>query len=235
MTQNLPVHPYLTNTRLQGLQYIVVPKALLTAAPRLGLDMDDAVMYCVLRSRCDLSLRNGWLDELGRVYIYYTREQMASYLGWGKKKTIDAFRRLTEAGLIVEQAQFSRNRSTAAKRIYVRMWSAPYSEDAPVQVGLSPDDIRNGALPFLRKENIQAMTGSYYVIPRLLLEHPDYADLPLRAKLLYVITMDQLNLSLEFGQVETLESGETLPADAVILATGGLPGPKRANRCAAMQ
>lgn len=211
MTQNLPQHPYLTDTRLQGLQYIVVPKALLTSAPRLGLDVDDAVMYCVLRSRCDLSLRNGWLDELGRVYIYYTREQMASYLGWGKKKTIDAFRHLTEAGLIVEQAMTGRNHSTAAKRIYVRMWSPPYEEDALVPVGLSPDDIKNGSLPFLRKENIRAMTGSYYVIPRLLLEHPDYAELPLRAKLLYVITMDQLNLSLEFGQVETLDSGETVP------------------------
>lgn len=211
MTQNTPQHPYLTDTRLQGLQYIIVPKALLTSAPRLGLDVDDAVMYCVLRSRCDLSLRNGWLDELGRVYIYYTREQMASYLGWGKKKTIDAFRHLTDAGLIVEQAMTGRNHSTAAKRIYVRMWSAPYAEDAVVRVGLSPDDIKNGSLPFLRKENIRAMTGSYYVIPRLLLEHPDYADLPLRAKLLYVITMDQLNLSLEFGQVETLDSGETVP------------------------
>lgn len=207
----MPQHPYLTDTRLQGLQYIVVPKALLTSAPRLGLDVDDAVMYCVLRSRCDLSLRNGWLDELGRVYIYYTREQMASYLGWGKKKTIDAFRHLTDAGLIVEHAMTGRNHSTAAKRIYVRMWSPPYEEDALVPVGLSPDDIKNGSLPFLRKENIRAMTGSYYVIPRLLLEHPDYAELPLRAKLLYVITMDQLNLSLEFGQVETLDSGETVP------------------------
>lgn len=203
-------HPYLSQTRLEGLQYIVVPKALLAAAPRLGLDVDDAVMYCVLRSRCDLSLRSGWLDELGRVYIYYTREQMASYLGWGKKKTIDAFRRLCEAGLIAEQAMESRNHTTTAKRIYVRLWSAPYDADTAI-TGLRPEEIRAGGLPFLNRDNIRAMTGSYYVIPRLLLEHPEYEKLPLRAKLLYVITMDRLSLSLEFGQVEKMDSGETVP------------------------
>lgn len=204
-------HPYLTNTRLQGLQYIVVPKTLLESAPHLGLDMDEAVMYCVLRSRCDLSLRNGWVDELGRVFITFTRPQMASYLGWGKNKAIAGFRALSDAGLIVEQDRETRGGGVAPKRIYVRMWSPPRDEHAAVPVGLSAADIRSGALPFLRKENIRDMTGGYFVIPRLLLEHPAYAHLPLRAKLLYVITMDQLNLSLEFGQTETLPTGETVP------------------------
>lgn len=201
--------PYISQNRMRGLQYIVVPKALLSAAPRLELDVDDAVMYCVLRSRCDLSLRNGWLDSQGRVFIFYTREQMAQYMGWGKKKTIDAFRHLVEAGLIVEEETGARGNT--AKRIFVRMWCPPQDEEVLLSIGLTPEEIRQGALPFLRQENIRAMTGSYLVLPRMLLEHGCYASLPLRAKLLYVMTLDRLSLSMEFGQVETLESGETVP------------------------
>lgn len=38
--------------------------------------MDSKFLYSLLLDRSSLSAKNGWLDEEGKVYIYYTLEQI---------------------------------------------------------------------------------------------------------------------------------------------------------------
>ena len=48
--------------------YLMYPRFL------LELDMNDTakMVYLLLYDRARLSMQNGWLDEDGRVYVYYT-------------------------------------------------------------------------------------------------------------------------------------------------------------------
>ena len=49
-----------------------VPKMLITDDRFAGITMDSKFLYSLLLDRSSLSAKNGWLDEEGKVYIYYT-------------------------------------------------------------------------------------------------------------------------------------------------------------------
>ena len=43
-------------------------------------------MYGLLLDRMGLSARNGWLDDNGRVFLYFTQEEVMTMLDCGKDK-----------------------------------------------------------------------------------------------------------------------------------------------------
>lgn len=197
MAASIKDNPFITVWRAQSMQYVKIPKALLACAPQLDISVDDALLYCLLRSRADYSLRNGWQDELNRVYIIYTREEAAKYLSLSYNKTKDSFRRLAEAGLIVEQEQRGRNNMLKAKKIYVKQWITP--SEYEYEGGLSIQNIKTGMLPFVMPANIGENHENYYAVPRMLMEHEVYRDIPLKAKVLYAIALDSLHKSIMYG------------------------------------
>ena len=101
--RTVDAHPFMTVWRVNALQYIIVPKALLLSASSFGLSSEEALLYCILRSRASYSYRNNWVDANGRIFIIFTREQAQKAMGWANKKAIAAFRHLAEAGLIFEE------------------------------------------------------------------------------------------------------------------------------------
>lgn len=58
-----------------------IPRVLITGEHFKTLSTDAKLLYSLLLDRMGLSLKNKWLDDKGRVYIYYTiREQTDSAL-----------------------------------------------------------------------------------------------------------------------------------------------------------
>ena len=55
--------------------------------------------------RMSLSLRNGWLDDQGRVYIYFTLEDAIDLIGCGHNKMVRIFKELETIGLIERKKQ----------------------------------------------------------------------------------------------------------------------------------
>ena len=49
-----------------------IPRQLVTGAEFCDLSTDAKLLYGMMLDRMGLSARNGWYDELDRVYIYYT-------------------------------------------------------------------------------------------------------------------------------------------------------------------
>ena len=49
-----------------------IPKALFQEPRFQSLSTDAKTLYGILLDRMSLSVKNGWLDEQGRVYIIYT-------------------------------------------------------------------------------------------------------------------------------------------------------------------
>ena len=50
------------------------------------LSTDAKVLYGLMLDRMGLSLRNGWFDEEGRVYIYFSVEKIMAMLGCANSK-----------------------------------------------------------------------------------------------------------------------------------------------------
>ena len=97
-------YPFIDKWRAKGYQYYVVPKDMLTDGAALGINLDETFLYVVLRDRTKLSFKNNWIDDSGNVYIIYTREDAANYIGWSKRKTVDVFARLVEAGCFLKRS-----------------------------------------------------------------------------------------------------------------------------------
>lgn len=100
------------NTKLPP--YLPFPKFLLEQP----LSNTAMILYSVLISRAQLSQKNGWVDEVGRVYFIYPIHQMAVDLGKGDTTIKVALKELTEAKLL-ERVSEGRGK---ANRLYLLLF-----------------------------------------------------------------------------------------------------------------
>ena len=82
-----------------------VPKVLFNRTYYKGLGIEAKVLYGLMLDRMSLSLRNGWLDDQGRVYIYFTLEDAIDLIGCGHNKMVRIFKELETIGLIERKKQ----------------------------------------------------------------------------------------------------------------------------------
>ena len=53
-----------------------IPKLLFTDSRFETLSTDAKLLYGMLIDRMELSLKNGWIDEQGRIYLYFTIDEI---------------------------------------------------------------------------------------------------------------------------------------------------------------
>lgn len=101
--------------------YLMYPRFL------LELDMNDTakMVYLLLYDRARLSMQNGWLDENGRVFVYYTEEHLAEALRRTEATIRTAMNTLEHHGLILRKRQGAGR----PNRIYVRIPKAAQTYD----------------------------------------------------------------------------------------------------------
>ena len=80
--------------------YFRIPKALFHDCRFRQLSTDARTLYGILLDRMSLSVKNGWLDERGRVYIIYTVREVQESLCCAEHKAVKLFRELEQADLI---------------------------------------------------------------------------------------------------------------------------------------
>ena len=113
-----------------------IPRQLVTGDRFKRLSTDAKLLYGLLLDRMSLSAKNGWYDEQGRVYIYYTLDEIQEDLNCGHDK---ATRMLVELdngkngfGLI-ERVRQGQGRPTKiyVKRFTTRAVPTPPPEPSP--------------------------------------------------------------------------------------------------------
>ena len=67
------------------------------------LSTDAKTLYGILLDRMSLSVKNGWLDEQGRVYIIFPIQKVMDALGCADNKATKLFRELENAGLVEQK------------------------------------------------------------------------------------------------------------------------------------
>jgi uncharacterized phage protein (TIGR02220 family) len=82
-----------------------IPKELIKNEKYKNMKNDSKILYGLLLDRNSLSIKNKWIDEENKVYIYYTREEAQEDLNIGNKKVCDLFKELNQYGLIEEVRQ----------------------------------------------------------------------------------------------------------------------------------
>ena len=79
--------------------YFRVPKILFRDIKFKDLSTDAKTLYGILLDRMGLSVKNGWLDEQGRVYIIFPVQEVMDALGCADNKATKLFRELEKFGM----------------------------------------------------------------------------------------------------------------------------------------
>ena len=65
-----------------------IPRQLITHPRFKPLSADAKLLYGMLLNRMSLSAKNGWRDNTGRVYIYFTVNEVCKAIGCGRNKAM---------------------------------------------------------------------------------------------------------------------------------------------------
>ncbi len=85
-------------------KFVRVPKVLFEARYK-NLSTDAKILYSLLFERMELSRKNGWHDDDGSVYIYFTLEEVCEVLGCGHDKATKLFCELKNYALLRRKKQ----------------------------------------------------------------------------------------------------------------------------------
>ena len=114
------VSDYFYGDESKEFSYFRIPRLLITHQRFKNISVEAKLLYGLLLDRMGLSEEHGWYDEDGRVFIYYTVEEIADDLCCGRDKAMKLLAELDKtkgAGLIerVRQAVYD-PRGSAQKR-----------------------------------------------------------------------------------------------------------------------
>lgn len=127
---------YYYGTEADQYSFYRVPKTLLTDPRYKSVSIEAKVLYGLLLDRMGLSVKNGWMDADGRVYIYFTQEDAMAYMNCGKDKATKLFRELDKDGIgLIERRKQGQGRPT---RIYVKNFILPSDTDQPQPEQMPP-------------------------------------------------------------------------------------------------
>lgn len=103
-------------------QYFRIPRQLITNPKFKHLSTDAKLLYGMLLDRMSLSEKNEWYDDNGRVYIYYTVEEICGDMNCGRDKAMKLLAELdTGKGIgLIERVKQGQGKPT---KIYVKRFT----------------------------------------------------------------------------------------------------------------
>lgn len=89
----------------RAFSFIRLPNFLFEDPTLSPLSNEAKVLYAFILRRTELSRKNGWADEYGRIYLYYPIYEVTVLLHCGRQKAVNTLRELQYAGLVEIQKQ----------------------------------------------------------------------------------------------------------------------------------
>ncbi len=124
------MYDYFYGQQAELFSFYRVPKVLFTDEKFSNISSDAKLLYGIMLDRMNLSAKNGWVDELGRVYIIFTIEEVKGALGCAEKKAVKLLHELENKCGLIERKRIGLSGES---------WATPYCS----------------ALPCLRQEHLQ--------------------------------------------------------------------------------
>ena len=121
---------YFYGSQADSFTFYRIPRVLVTGDEFKGLSTDAKLLYGLMLDRMGLSIRNGWFDDMGRVFIYYRADEIREDLNCGYDKALKLLAELdTAKGIgLIERVKQGQGKPTI---IYVKQFTTP---DIPTPV-----------------------------------------------------------------------------------------------------
>ncbi len=93
------MYDYFYGIQAEQFSFYRIPKLLFTHPVFKRMSTEAKTLYGILLDRMNLSAKNNWIDEEGRVYIIFTVDEIMEALGCAEQKAIKLLSELdTKAG-----------------------------------------------------------------------------------------------------------------------------------------
>ena len=89
----------------KAVSYTQLPSFLFETPSYKALSNEAKLLYAFILRRAELSRKNGWADEYGRIYLYYPINEVVELLHCGRQKAVNTLRELQYADLIAIKKQ----------------------------------------------------------------------------------------------------------------------------------
>lgn len=96
-------YDYFYGEQAEQFAFYRIPKVLFSKDKFWSVSADAKLLYGILLDRMNLSAKNGWLDESGRVYIIFTIEEIKESLGCAEKKAVKLLDELEKKAELIER------------------------------------------------------------------------------------------------------------------------------------
>ena len=96
-------YDYFYGQQSEQFSFYRIPKILFSQDKFWNVSTDAKLLYGILLDRMNLSARNGWFDEAGRVYIIFTIEEIKESLGCAEKKAVKLLDELEKKAELIER------------------------------------------------------------------------------------------------------------------------------------
>ena len=106
-----------------------LPRVFLTNEFYSDISTEVTVLYGLMLDRVALSMRNGWREPDGRVFIYFTLNDVKRMLNVGKNKAVSLFRQMEKLDLIHRRKQGQGKPARVFVRTFVE--AAPDCAETP--------------------------------------------------------------------------------------------------------
>ena len=81
--------PFYIHQKPPAQSFIRLPNFLFEAPSFCSLSSEAKLLYARILRRTDLSRKNGWADDYGKIYLYYTINEVCELLHCGRQKAVD--------------------------------------------------------------------------------------------------------------------------------------------------
>mgnify|MGYP000819816205 CR=1 FL=1 len=166
------VSDYFYGEESEQFSYFRIPRLLVRSKKFKTLSTDAKLLYGLLLDRMGLSEEHGWYDEDGRVFIYYTVEEIADDLCCGRDKAMKLLAELDKAkgaGLI-ERVRQGQGKPT---KIYVKRFT---TREVPPKKEEIPAPIPEVEILDLQKSEIPTSKGRKPRLQEVGFSDPSYLD-----------------------------------------------------------
>ena len=123
---------YFYGDESQQFTYFRIPRLLITSPRFKTLSVDAKLLYGMMLDRMSLSVKNDWYDEDGRVYIYFTVEEISEDMNCGRDKAMKLLGELdTRKGIgLIERIKQGQGKPT---KLYVKRFTTREIPPRPVK------------------------------------------------------------------------------------------------------
>lgn len=128
---------YSRSAEATNFSFFRIPRALVKDERFRDLPTDSKLLYGLMLDRMGLSSRNGWHDDVGRVYIYCTVKEVCETMGCGRNKAMRLLAELdTNKGIgLIERIRQGQGKPD---RIFVKRITVQEDIETPVTSSTGP-------------------------------------------------------------------------------------------------